>query len=273
VARRSGGTLLVRVVLAAVAVGVVAAASAVRSPIAPAQITGSATVAQPDPALPAPVVADAARPAAPGANGGPRRGPGADSRRDTTAQPVGPRRTVPTAANFRWPPPRITSPARSTTTSVAARSTPAAASSSGGGQHVTTATAYHGRNHVWIPSLRISRSVQSFPCSRSRPPDAGVYRWGCAGRNNVYLMSHAWSTFKPLHDAYVGGRLRKGMKVWYADGAGRVRQFRVIWWRVTRPTTAASWAWAAQSRPSMTLQTCVGARSEDRLMVRLVQVG
>jgi hypothetical protein len=136
--------------------------------------------------------------------------------------------------------------------------------------HATT-TSFHGRNHVWIPSLRISRGLQSFPCSRSRPPDAGVYRWGCAGRNNVYLLSHAWSTFKPLHDAYVHGRLRKGMQVWYANANGTVHQYRVIWWRVTAPTTAASWAWASQSRPSMTLQTCVGSKSQYRLMVRLVQ--
>ena len=99
-----------------------------------------------------------------------------------------------------------------------------------------------------------------------------MYRWGCAGRNNVYLLSHAWSTFKPLHDAYVRGRLRKGMAVWYADGGGSVHRYSVIWWRVTAPTTAASWAWAAQSRPSMTLQTCVGSNSQYRLMVRLVQV-
>jgi len=137
--------------------------------------------------------------------------------------------------------------------------------------HAVSAS-FHGRNHVWIPSLGISRGLQSFPCSRSRPPDAGVYRWGCAGRNNVYLLSHAWSTFKPLHDAYVHGRLRKGMQVWYADTKGAVRQYRVIWWKLTLPTTAASWAWAGQSRPSMTLQTCVGAKSQYRLMVRLVQV-
>lgn len=134
------------------------------------------------------------------------------------------------------------------------------------------ATAFHGRNHVWIPSLRISAAIQSFPCSRSRPPDAGVYRWGCAGRNNVYLLGHAWSTFKPLHDAYVGGRLRAGMKVWYADGSGRVHEYSVAWWRVVAPTSAASWAWAAQTRPSMTLQTCVGANSQYRLMVRLFQI-
>jgi hypothetical protein len=136
----------------------------------------------------------------------------------------------------------------------------------------SAAPAYRGRNHVWIPSLRLSSAIQSFPCSRSRPPDAGVYRWGCAGRNNVYLLGHAWSTFRRLHDAYVGGRLRTGLKVWYADGAARVHEYRVVWWRVVAPTAAASWAWAAQSRPSMTLQTCVGARSQYRLMVRLLQV-
>jgi len=132
---------------------------------------------------------------------------------------------------------------------------------------------YAGHNHVWIPSLGINRQVSSFPCSRTRPPDNELYRWGCAGNNNVYLLGHAYSVFKPLHDAYVSGRLRKGMKVVYSDGLGHVHTYSVIWWRVVAPTTAASWAWAAQSRPSMTLQTCLGATSQYRLMVRLVQVG
>jgi hypothetical protein len=135
------------------------------------------------------------------------------------------------------------------------------------------AAAYSGRNHVWSPALGINRSVSAFPCSRTRPPDDFVYRWGCAGRNNVYLMGHAHSVLKPLHDAYVSGRLRKGMEVHYADGSGRVRTYVVIWWKTTRPTTSASWAWAAQSRPSMTIQTCVGSNSEYRLMVRLVAEG
>jgi hypothetical protein len=151
---------------------------------------------------------------------------------------------------------------------------------SGSGSGATTRAAaptstvrYAGRNHVWIPSLGINRSVSSFACSRTRPPDNYVYRWGCAGRNNIYLLGHAYSVFKPLHDAYVSGRLRKGMKVLYADGDGHVHTYAVIWWRLVAPTTAASWAWAAQSRPSMTLQTCVGSNSQYRLMVRLVQVG
>ena len=100
-----------------------------------------------------------------------------------------------------------------------------------------------------------------------------MYRWGCAGRNNVYLLGHAWSTFKPLHDAYVGGRLHAGLKAAYADSAGSVHTYSVVWWKVVAPTTAASWAWASLGTPSMTLQTCVGANSQYRLMVRLLRVG
>jgi hypothetical protein len=125
---------------------------------------------------------------------------------------------------------------------------------------------------VWIPSLGINRSVSPFSCSRTRPPDNYVYRWGCAGTNNVYLLGHAYSVFKPLHDAYVRGRLAKGMKAVYADASGRVRTYAVVWWKVTVPTGEAAWAWAAQARPSMTLQTCVGADGQYRLVVRLVAI-
>ena len=138
----------------------------------------------------------------------------------------------------------------------------------------STSTAYHysGTNHVWIPSLGISRAVYSFPCSRTTDPGMVVYRWGCAGTNNVYLMAHASGPFYALNQAYYNGRLRVGLKVVYANSSGRVHTYSVIWWRVVRPTTAASWAWASLSRPSMTLQTCLGANSAYRLMVRLVQV-
>jgi hypothetical protein len=140
------------------------------------------------------------------------------------------------------------------------------------GRPAPTNTVYRGTNHVWIPSLGVSRSVSWFPCSRTTDPANYVYRWGCAGVNNVYLLGHAWGVFKPLHDAYYNGRLRTGMKVVYADSSSRVHTFSVIWWKVVAPTTAASWAWASLSRPSMTLQTCVGSGGNYRLMVRLVQV-
>jgi hypothetical protein len=159
-------------------------------------------------------------------------------------------------------PERSNSPKPATSTPKAERG-----SSSGG------KASYEGTNRVWIPALGISRSVRWFPCERSRPPDNFMYRWGCAGANNVYLMGHAYSVMEPLHDAYVSGRLSKGMKAWYADPNGRVRVYAVRWWKVVRPTTDAAWAWAAQDTPSMTLQTCVGKNSEFRLMVRLAEVG
>jgi sortase (surface protein transpeptidase) len=131
------------------------------------------------------------------------------------------------------------------------------------------ATTYSGKNHFWIPSLGVSRSVETFACTRSTPPANQVYRWGCAGQNNAYIFGHAWGVMKPLHDAYVSGRLKVGMTAVYADGKGRVRTYRVTEIRVVTPDKV-DWAIAAQAVPSMTLQTCVGAKSDRRLLVRLV---
>ena len=130
---------------------------------------------------------------------------------------------------------------------------------------------YQGTNHVWMPTLGISKPVYLFPCSRGTAPDNLVYRWGCAGSNNVYLLGHAYGVFKALHDAYYNGKLKVGMPVIYADGNGREHLYRVTTWRVVNPVDAA-WAIASQPRPSMTLQTCIGADGSLRLNVRLVQV-
>jgi sortase (surface protein transpeptidase) len=150
------------------------------------------------------------------------------------------------------------------------RTESAAERSSGRGSGSTAN--YRGRNHVWIPALGINRSVTGFSCSSNAYPGDRVYRWGCAGRNNVYLFGHAHSVFKALHDAYVRGRLKKGMKVIYADSKGRVTTYAVRWWKVTTPDKG-EFAYAAQSTPSLTLQTCVGARSQYRLIVRLTRAG
>jgi Sortase domain len=130
---------------------------------------------------------------------------------------------------------------------------------------------FQGTNHFWIPSLGMSYGVGYYACGRTTTPLNRIYRWGCAGRNNVYLLGHAWGVMKPLHDLYVSGRLHRGMIAVYADGNGRVRKYAVTEWRVVRPTEIA-WQIAAQSVPSMTLQTCIGANSQYRLNVRLVAV-
>ena len=131
---------------------------------------------------------------------------------------------------------------------------------------------FKGRNHVWIPALGIDRSVSWYACSSSFYPGNRVYRWGCAGTNNIYLFGHAHSVFKALHDAYIRGKLKKGMKVYYAGANGRVGTYAVSWWKVTTPERG-TWAYAGLQRPSLTLQTCVGAKSQYRLIVRLAKVG
>jgi hypothetical protein len=128
---------------------------------------------------------------------------------------------------------------------------------------------YRGTNRFWIPSLGMSYGVHWYGCSASYYPKNVIYRWGCAGRNNVYLFGHAYGVMKPLHDLYVRGGLRKGMVAVFADANGRVTKYRVTEWRVVRPTEIA-WQIASQPRPSMTLQTCVGKDSQYRLNVRLV---
>jgi len=241
---------------------------AVLAAVLAAEITGLALARSFAPPMPAAAAAAPAGVASAAAAAQPVTVPNGSSAADATRDAVAPlanqRRTRSSGV--------VAAPPAVAPTSTAHVATARGTGSRTAGGPVSSAT-YRGTNHVWIPSLGITKGIQSFPCSRNRPPDAGVYRWGCSGRNNIYLLSHAWSTFRPLHDAYVGGRLRKGIRVVYADGAGRVHTYSVIWWKVVAPTTAASWAWASLSTPSMTLQTCVGSQSQYRLMVRLVQVG
>jgi hypothetical protein len=252
--------LLLPTVLAVILVTEITGIALARSlaPVGPIAAT-SAIVATSSASAPASHPSTAVRPDATdsGRWSAPAVAPGPRSHRAvrSTAPAAGSTRTIRTLTQRIKP--KVASPARTTHASTTRQ---------------TTAPTFHGQNHVWISSLGISAGIQSFPCSRSRPPDAGVYRWDCAGRNNVYLLGHAWSTFQPLHDAYVGGRLHAGLKVVYADGAGSVHTYSVIWWKVVAPTTAASWAWASLDTPSMTLQTCVGADSQYRLMVRLLRV-
>lgn len=132
--------------------------------------------------------------------------------------------------------------------------------------------AYSGRNRFWIPSLDMSYPVHLFKCTRKREPDHYMYRWGCAGKNNVYILGHASSVMKPLHDLFERGDLEVGMVALYADRNGHVRAYRVTEWRVVDPVDS-HWAIASQPVPSMTLQTCVGKNGVDRLNVRLVAFG
>jgi hypothetical protein len=136
---------------------------------------------------------------------------------------------------------------------------------------------YSGRSHFWYPALNIDADWSWYGCDYGGDPNGlggGIYRWGCGPANNIYLLSHAWSTFKKIKLAYHNGALQEGQNVWYANAQGDVTKWEVKWIRrVTDDyldATAGEWALNDSPTPIMTLQTCDGSQDQYRIIVRLV---
>ena len=100
----------------------------------------------------------------------------------------------------------------------------------------------------------------------------GPSGWGGAGRCTVCLRAREGGSSGPPDTAYYAGRRKVGMRVVYADAASHIHYFKLQWWRTTPPSGDVGWAYASQSVSSLTLQTCVGADSSLRLVVRFVEV-
>ena len=138
--------------------------------------------------------------------------------------------------------------------------------------HKQVTVSYHGVYHLWIPALSLSRDIYDWGCNGGLIPNR-VEFWGCVGRNNLYLLGHAWGVFAKIHDGYHSGALRVGLTAFYADKAGVVHRYRISWVRHVANADYASWsqwAMAASSGPVITLQTCDGATSAYRILLRLV---
>jgi hypothetical protein len=126
------------------------------------------------------------------------------------------------------------------------------------------------RNGLAIKALGISAPIKAMTTCGGTIPN-GIYRWPCAGHNNLYLLGHAAGVFAPLHNAYHKGSLKPGMIALYTDGAGKVHRYRLQW---VQDLPLATWgqgaSWAATPGPVITLQTCDGATSNYRIIVRFV---
>jgi hypothetical protein len=126
-----------------------------------------------------------------------------------------------------------------------------------------------GPNSLSIPALNIAAAIGTSSCGGLIPD--GIWRWPCAGANNLYLLGHAWGVFAPIHDGYHSGALTVGMVAIYRDGAGAFHQYKLQW---VEDLTVSEWgkgaSWAATSGPVITLQTCDGAASDYRIIVRFV---
>lgn len=127
-----------------------------------------------------------------------------------------------------------------------------------------------------FPAIGLSRAVYRWGCRGGTLPDL-VVRWDCAGRNNTYLLGHAWGVFRSLHDARRDGRLRVGQAAYLVDTEGRSRRYELAWAKIVPATyvwhgyPGEVWAWNATSRRAVTLQTCWGAGSAYRLIVRFYE--
>jgi hypothetical protein len=131
------------------------------------------------------------------------------------------------------------------------------------------AVVFGGRNRFAIPTLGIDSTVGTTSCGVLIPN--GIWYWPCAGKNNLYLTGHAWGAFAPIHDGYHSGLLSAGLTASYADGAGVVHRYRLLW---VEDLPVAVWgrgaAWASTAGPVITLQTCDGATDNYRIIVRFV---
>ncbi len=129
-----------------------------------------------------------------------------------------------------------------------------------------------GTNHFWFPALGISNKVHEFNCAGPDTIPSGIWHFGCNGPRNIYLMAHGWSDFKAVRVAYHNGALSKGMTAYYAGPDGTVQRYKVAWVRhvPVDEFNASYWEWAINDVPAVTLQTCDGAHSEYRIIVRLV---
>ena len=137
----------------------------------------------------------------------------------------------------------------------------------------TAAPVLSGHDRFWFPALGIADAVHTFDCASSSAIPAGIWRFGCHGGRNIYLMSHAWSDFGSLRTAYHAGRLNAGMIAYYAGPDGHVLRYQVAWVRHVDVSyfNATYYQWALEDVDALTLQTCDGANNEYRIVVRLTR--
>jgi len=132
---------------------------------------------------------------------------------------------------------------------------------------------YVGHDHFWFPALGINATVTWYACSRSDYPAPIVYRWGCAGTNNVYLFGHAANAFSAVYRAFYAGTLKVGQVLIYADHAGVIHRYQLSIARLEDGRIASDYRWAVgdQPVPSLTLQTCSKVVGID-IEVRAIEI-
>ena len=163
-----------------------------------------------------------------------------------------------------WVPSLLPDPTPTPTAVITASPNPTVASA------LKVAPARVVKNSLAIAALGINASIKGMSTCGGLISNA-VYRWPCAGHNNLYLLGHAYGVFKPVHDGYHAGRLKTGMIARYTDASGKVHKYTLAW---VEDLPIATWGkgatWAATSGSVITLQTCDGPSDSYRIIVRFV---
>ncbi len=163
-----------------------------------------------------------------------------------------------------WDPSLLPDPTPTPTAVITASPNPTVASA------LKVAPARVVKNSLAIAALGINASIKGMSTCGGLISNA-VYRWPCAGHNNLYLLGHAYGVFKPVHDGYHAGRLKTGMIARYTDASGKVHKYTLAW---VEDLPIATWGkgatWAATSGSVITLQTCDGPSDSYRIIVRFV---
>src|SRR6266550_1296043 len=121
-------------------------------------------------------------------------------------------------------------------------------------------------NTIVIPRLGLSQPVGWYSdcLGRAPVPRWGVWRWGCAGVNNIYVMAHNPGVFTPI----LG--LRAGDIVQYGDPSGRIHTYRVS--STTIVSNTQMWPLGATPSSTLTLQTCWTWDGTRDFIVRALEI-
>jgi hypothetical protein len=121
-------------------------------------------------------------------------------------------------------------------------------------------------NTLVIPRLGVRQHVSDYTdCTGAAGvPHWDVWRWTCAGTNNVYVMAHNPGIFTPILGLQVGDIIQ------YGDPAGVVHTYKVVSTTIVSYTDTSPMN--ALSVPSITLQTCWNFDGTQDFIVRAVQI-
>jgi hypothetical protein len=125
-----------------------------------------------------------------------------------------------------------------------------------------------------FPVLGINEPINDWECSRSDDNLAdGIWYYGCADFNNLFLVGHAGGVFYPLWAAYhssAGLNALIGRTATYIDRSGNASVYKVAWWKHQEEAEwRTNWHGEASPFPVITLDTCDDGHA-SRITVRLI---